>query len=456
MPIKEIKLPHIGEGVTEGEMVDWLVKVGDHVKVDQPIAEMMTDKATVEIPSPLSGKVKEFKVQKGDMVPIQSTLLLLEITQGSSESLPPSLETAETESVEKEVKSPSLTPSPSPESSSSSPEPYLEKVEKSKDFSFSHIRQNSVLASPATRKLAREFGIDLSQVKGTGLAGRIRRDDVLNQANLSSKSTPSSLWKNETEEKISPPFPSTTNKTEWQERVPLRGIRRKIALQMKKSKSLIPHFTIVEEAFVSKLFELRKNIQNKNQTQNIKITYLPFIIKALTQTLRDFPIFNASLEEEKEEIVYKKDHNIGIAVSTENGLMVPNIKKADQKTLLELASEIRNLSKNARSGKLSLPQLQNGSFTITNIGSVGGIYASPIINHPEVAILGMYKIQDKPILKSTSEIEVKKKLSLHLEKVMNFSITCDHRLIDGAVAAEFLKSFVYRIENPYVLLLEMS
>lgn len=444
MSIKEIVLPDIGEGVKEGEMVQWLVKVGDNIEVDQPIAEMMTDKATVEVPSPFSGQVKELKVQVGDIVPIHSTLLLMEhkemgISKKSQggEATHSTLLAEEAETADKGKEKKRVAPPPP-------------SVAESGEVASSRI-----FASPATRKLAREMNVDLSRVKGTGLAGRVLRKDIISQFGDSfptSSSVNGSITKSNASH-------LPVLKEEQEERVPFRGIRRKIALQMKKAKSIVPHFTIVEEAFVSKLVALKRDVQQAERFRGVKLTYLPFVIKSLTQTLREFPIFNACLEEEREEIIYKKYYHIGVAVSTEKGLMVPNIKNADQKTVLQIASDIKNISKNARRGQLTLSDMQQGTFTVTNIGSVGGTSAAPVINYPEVAILGMYKIRDQlvcldelPSGRSSYKIS---ELSFSSEKVMNFSITCDHRLIDGAVAAEFLKSFISRLENPNVLLLEM-
>ena len=241
-----------------------------------------------------------------------------------------------------------------------------------------------------------------------------------------------------------PQFNSTNAGGE--ERVALRGIRRKIAKQMQVTKQIVPHFTIMDEANVSELYKTRKKVKEIGLQYGVKVTYLPFIIKALIATMREFPMFNASIDDAAEEIVYKKYFNIGFAADTPNGLLVPVVKNADQKTILQLAKEITDLSTRARDGKLALDEMKGACITITNIGSVGGTYATPIINHPEVAILGVYKMVDKPVF-----INGKFKAA----KVMNYTVTADHRLIDGAVAANFLNAFFKRIENPSHLLLDM-
>ncbi|MGZ3690300.1 MAG: 2-oxo acid dehydrogenase subunit E2, partial [Pseudobdellovibrio sp.] len=226
------------------------------------------------------------------------------------------------------------------------------------------------------------------------------------------------------------------------------GIRKKIAQNLQMSKSIIPHFTLMDEADVTQLVQMRESLKDFAEKNGTKITYLPIVMKALIATIREFPQFNASIDDAASQIVYKKYFNIGFAADTPNGLVVPVIKNADQKTILEISKEIIDLSKRARDGKLKPDEMKGASITITNIGSVGGTYATPIINHPEVAILGMYKISDKPVLKADG--------SIGFIKAMNYTVTCDHRLIDGAVAANFLKSFFTRIQNPGVLLMGMS
>ena len=441
MSIKEITLPEIGEGVTEGEMVEWLVSVGDKIEVDQPVAEMMTDKATVQVPTPFSGQVKELKVKKGDIVPIKSTLLVLDVSSLSSDSISTSSEKLSEHTVAEVANEKSTSPSNG-------------KSSEHGDLNERTLSSDRVLATPATRRLAREMSIDLNQVQGTGLSGRVRREDVLQSANKAIES------------RVQEPFLSSSlpahleksplSQDRVERRVPLRGVRRKIALHMKKSKSLIPHFTLVEEASVSELVRLRKKALEVASQKNIKLTYLPFVIKALVNTVKEFPSFSTSLDEEKEEIVYKSDNNVGIAVSTNDGLMVPNIKDIDKKNILQIAFEIKEIAERARASKLKLEELKGGTITVTNLGSIGGLYATPIINHPEVAILGMYKIQDRLVSHLSGKNKSgEKRASIVSKKYMNFSITCDHRLIDGAEAAQFMKSFVKRIENPSSLFVEM-
>jgi len=434
---KDVKLPDIGEGVTEGEMVKWLVKVGDTVKPDQPVAEVMTDKATVEVPSPFAGVVKELKVKEGDVVPIETTLLVLEASGASAAAPAPSAPAKAPAPAAPAAKAPAA----------AAPVAMAAKNGSGASVSagggldvYPPAAEMRVLATPATRRLAREMSIDINGIHGTGLAGRVTRDDVMKvkSSNGGAVSTPMSA------PGARPAYVSTQPGGE--ERVPMRGIRRKIAEQMQLTKHIVPHFTIMDEANVSELVRLREQAKAAAEKSGVKVTYLPFIMKALIATLREFPMLNASIDDQASEIVYKKYYNIGFAADTPNGLLVPVIKNADQKTVLEISREIVELAKKARDGKLALDEMKGATITITNIGSVGGTYATPIINHPEVAIIGMYKVDWKPVYKDGVFVPT---------QVMNFTATCDHRLIDGAVAANFLKAFLKRIENVGQLVLEM-
>lgn len=439
MSIEEVKLPDIGEGVTEGEMVKWLVQVGDQVEADQPVAEVMTDKATVEVPSPIAGQVTELKVQEGDIVPIESTLLTLESSGATTRAVAPEppagASVSSQPSVAMEARSISATPSPmeaGPSISSGGLEVYPPAAD---------VR---VLATPATRRLAREMNVDINRISGTGLSGRVTREDVV-QASTAEPTVSRAPTSSAAPMEIPrPAYKGPEGAVE--ERVPLRGIRRKIAEQMQLSKHVVPHFTLMDEANVTELVKVRQKAKEAADAHGVKVTYLPYVVKALVTTLREFPMFNASIDDEAQEIVYKKYFNIGFAANTPSGLLVPVLKNADQKTILQLSQEITDLATRARDGKLALDEMKGATITITNIGSVGGTYATPIINHPEVAILGMYKMTDKPVFREGK---------FRAAKVMNYTITCDHRLIDGAVAAHFLKAFVQRIENPSRLMLDM-
>jgi pyruvate dehydrogenase E2 component (dihydrolipoamide acetyltransferase) len=442
----EVKLPDLGEGVTEGELIKYLVQVGDSVKPDQPIAELMTDKATVEVPSPVAGKVKELKFKAGDMIKIESVLLTLE--SGSSSAEKPAVAAANP-SPQANSKTPPAGASRSATSTINSTvnggsvHSALGAQVMSQSY-YPPVADSKVLATPATRRLAREMNIDINQLSGSGLAGRVTREDVLTK---SAPVTSGSL------ERV---FPTPAQRSgpalarlsaDLEERVPLRGVRKKIAENMQLAKHIIPHFTLMDEADVTELVSLRDSLKDFAEKNQTKLTYLPFVMKALIATCKQFPMVNASIDDAASEVVYKKYFNLGFAADTPTGLMVPVIKDADQKTILEISKEILDLAKRARDGKLKLEEMKNATVTITNIGSVGGTYATPIINHPEVAILGMYKIQDKLSLGADGKV--------FSRKFMNFTITADHRLIDGAVAANFLKAFINKIEKPGMLMMEM-
>jgi pyruvate dehydrogenase E2 component (dihydrolipoamide acetyltransferase) len=439
MATLEFKLPDIGEGVTEGEVIQWLVKAGDVINQDQPLAEVMTDKATVEIPSPQKGTVKELKVKPGDVIKVGATMLVIE-TGGAAT----------------QASAPAPTPAKSaPQAASPTPAPTKSAPTKSAPSSNGHgngagnihppVAMSHVLASPGTRRLAREAGVDINQLKGSGPIGRVTREDVSRSGSGGGLETYSSGTSAKPGMQI-PRMAYQSPQGAVEERVALRGIRRKIAEKMQLSKHIIPHFSLMDEANVTALVEMRDGLKAKAEKSGVKVTYLPFLMKAMIATMREYPAFNASIDDAAEEIVYKKYFNIGFAADTDQGLVVPVIKNADQKTILEISKEIVELSSKARANKLSPDDMKGGTISITNIGSIGGAFATPIINHPEVAILGMYKIQDKLVLNDGKVGSI---------KVMNLSITADHRLIDGAQAAKFLKAFIERLENPGVLMLDL-
>lgn len=425
MATVEIRLPELGEGVTEGELVSWLVSVGDTISVDQPLAEMMTDKATVEVPSSKAGVVKELKVEEGDVVPVEQVLLVIEESAGAPAP------------AKKEEPKAAAAATPAPAQASQAPAATASSIQPP-------VAESHVLATPSTRRLAREMNVDINQVNGSGLAGRVTREDVLDGGG--SVSAPSKIAAVAPKANIpKPAFKSAQGASE--DRVKLKGIRRKIAENMQLYKQIIPHFSLMDEVNITRLYKMRTDLKREAEARNVKITYLPFVMKSIIATVRDgFEMMNASIDDAAGEIVYKNYFNIGFAADTPNGLVVPVIKNADQKTIWEISAEITELATKARAGKLSVDEMSGATITITNIGSVGGTYATPIINHPEVAIIGMYKMTDKPILKEGKWRAIKS---------MNFSCTADHRLIDGAVAARFLTSMLKRLENPARLMLDM-
>jgi len=411
MGTKEIKLPDLGEGVTEGEIIDIKVSVGDSISMDQVLLEVMTDKASMEIPSSIEGQIKEIKVQKGDIAPVGQVLLILEVQNESNEN--------PTQSVPNSV--PNSVPKNSPPKTRTTT---LDSFESQKNYE---------LATPATRKLAQELEIPLKDVPTTN--NKVTREDLINYVKSSAKAKP--LMRNKH------PSPLTSLNKE-DKRTPLRGVKRIMFETMTLSKSTIPHFTIVETANMKHLVKVRTQLKEKLKIQNIRLTYLPFFIKAVISSIKEFPIFNSSYDETTKELIYKSHLSIGFAVDTPQGLLVPVLKNTEQKSFLEIVKDLQSLGTKAREGTIQAEDLKGGSITLTNLGSIAGVSGTPIINPPEVAILGIYRLYQKVI-------QVKD----HFEEnpFINFSITCDHRFIDGATAARFLKNFIEQIEEPSLLIL---
>ena len=404
--VYEFRLPDIGEGVAEGEVVKWLVKEGVEVKENDPLVEIMTDKVNVEIPSPKKGTVLKLMAKEGEVVKVGQVLLAIgekgEQT-ATATSIAPTLGTPAPSHVKTEVVAPAT------------PAAVLKKPQE-------------VLATPATRKLARDLDVDLSLVQGAGPGGRIIDDDV----HRFKKSGATALI-------VTAPTPE---KGGSEERIPLRGIRRKIAERMVKSKHTAAHVTHVDEVDMTEIVHLRERTKESAEKRGVKLTFLPFIIKALIPALKQYPYLNATLDDEREEIVLKRYYNIGIATNTEQGLVVPVLKGADHKSIAQLAEEIVRLSERARTGLLTLDEIQGSTFTITNVGGIGGVFATPIINYPEVAILGVHKITKRPVVKDNQII---------IRDMTYLSLSFDHRVLDGAMAAEFMNVIKQYLEDPKLL-----
>ena len=425
-----IKLPELGEGVTEGELIKWLVSKGDFIEIDQPVAEVMTDKASMEVPSPLNGIVESLFAKEGESVQVGDILLKVKAQETKEKKSQKKNTQSDLELSESVPQLKKILPVKSLDKSASFLENDIKKEEEPKlDTSL-----DGVLATPMTRRLARELGVDLSRIPGTGLAGRVTKEDVLKYSD--GKPVPAHV----------PSFLETSGVSVPREgdqtRTPLKGVRKKIADKMQLSKKVIPHFTLLESADVGPLDKVKSSVKEMLKEKEIKITYLSFVMKALLHTIKEFPMLNASIDDVSKEVVIKKYYNIGFAVDTPRGLLVPVIKDVDKKSLSEVSFEIQTLAEKARTSKIQPEDMKGGTITITNIGSLGGEYATPIINPPEVAILGMYRVYIKPHWDGST---------FKPQKTMNFSLTCDHRLIDGAVSAKVLKSFIYKIENPLSL-----
>lgn len=438
----EFKLPDIGEGVVEGEIVQWLVSSGDTVTEDQPLVEIMTDKATVEIPSPKAGTVVETKGSEGDTVPVGNVLVVID-TDGSGAAAPAKEESAP-EPKKEEAPEPAPAKSAEPKESAPASKPAA-REEPAPAASGGHETATAapaaavdsgsfdgrkILAAPAVRKLAREKGIDLSRVPASGSRGRVTREDVEQFAAGGGVAAGDGLR-------------LATEAVD--ERVPFRGMRRKIAEGMVRSKTTIPHFTYVEEVDVTELKKFREKSKEYASELGGRLTYLPYVIKALIHGFRKYPMLNSTLDEENNEIVMRKNYNIGIAAATPQGLIVPVVKNCESRTMLDISKEVYRVATEARDGKSKIDDLKGGTFTITNLGPMGGLLATPIINFPEVAILGIHKMRVVPKWEDGEWVP---------RDVMNLSISLDHRLVDGADGAEFLQYVIRYLENPWLLLVE--
>jgi 2-oxoisovalerate dehydrogenase E2 component (dihydrolipoyl transacylase) len=422
----EFKLPDIGEGIAEAEIVAWHVKVGDTIGEDQQIADMMTDKATVEMESPVAGKVIELAGEVGDQIPIGSVLAVIEtegadraaepvddsieerpLADGAIEPTPEQAHEMPVVAVEEPAPAPAPAPRVEPEVAQKEPSPNVH-----------------VLASPAVRARARDLGIDLGQVKTT--SDRIRHAD-LDAYLLYSGGSVSSRG---------------AGAPRKDETIKVVGLRRKIAENMQEAKRRIPHFTLVEEFDVTALEETRA-MMNADRGSNPKLTLLPFLITAMARTLPDFPMLNATYDDDANVITRHGALNLGMATQTPNGLMVAVIRDAQNRNVWDLAREIVRLADAARSGKATREELSGSSITLSSLGPMGGIASTPVINRPEVAIIAVNKVEEK-IVPVDGEIEIRKR--------MNLSLSCDHRVVDGWDAASFMQALKGYIENPLRLL----
>jgi len=409
----DFKLADIGEGTVEGEIVKWLVDEGDVVIEDQPLVEVMTDKANVEIPSPVDGTVRQIPWKVGDVVPVGSTLVVLDASGAPAPS----------------------NGAGAPEPSAPAAAPAAVQAPAAAAPASDPASRKRVLATPATRAFARKQGVDIGQVPGSGPNGRVTKDDIRAFASGGS-AAPAPI-----------PVPALARGSEeLEERIPMAGVRRVIARQMLLSVQSAAHFTYVEEVDMTELVALKDWAKDEGAKHGVKITFLPFIIKAVVQALREFPMLNSALDEQANEIVLKKYYHIGVATQGPNGLMVPVVKDCDRKTALQIAADLADVSERARQGKAHPDEMKGSTFTITSLGKLGGVLATPILNHPEVAILGVHAIKNRPVVRG-DEIVV--------APVMNLSCSFDHRIVDGFEGAMFVQRVVELIEDPRRMLMGM-
>ena len=387
----DFKLPDLGEGITEGEIRKWLVKEGDSVEEHQNVLEVETDKAIVEVPSPKAGRVIKINKEEGETAKVGEILITI----------------AEKSEVTEEK--------PKPE-------------EKQKSVSVVGVlpEEEEVLATPAARAVARERGVVIEAVRGTGPGGSVTLDDVTKAASAAGKA----------EDRYGP-----------SERVPLRGLRKTIAKNLIAAQKTTAFVTAMEEADITELWDLREREMKSLLDRGVHLTFLPFIIKAVHHALAGHPLLNASIDDDSEEIIIKKYYNIGIAVDTPDGLMVPVIQGADKKTILELSLAIQGLSAKAKERKIKIEEMKGSTFTITNYGHFGGTFATPIINYPDVAILGTGRISEKPWVKDDLIV---------IRRILPLSLTFDHRVTDGVDASEFLAKVVNYLEDPALIFIESA
>ncbi|ELZ95340.1 branched-chain alpha-keto acid dehydrogenase subunit E2 [Haloferax mucosum ATCC BAA-1512] len=509
MALEEFKLPDVGEGVAEGELVTWHVAPGDEVTEDQVLAEVETDKALVDVPSPFNGTVKELLAEEGEVVPVGNVIITIQVG-GEAE--------AEAEAADPETETPT-------DSSADEGDETEAKADSG----------GRVFASPSVRRLARELDVDLASVDGSGPSGRVTEGDVRSAAESAEASASEDAGEDRprnveingksatakrdegtaavaesadrdktlaapatralAEEKgvdldaipasemrdgdafVTPEAVSEYAEAQQQaqaadanavsaeadagtasaettsadtgpaagERVPYKGVRKAIGNQMEQSKYTAPHVTHHDEVDVTELVELRSQLKPVAEEQETKLTYMPFVMKAVIAALKDFPYMNSQLDEENEEIVLRDEYNIGVAAATDAGLMVPVVHDADRKGMLQLADEMNEKVQKARDRKISPAEMRGGTFTITNIGGIGGEYATPIINYPEVAILALGAIKDKPRVVDGEIVP---------RKVLTLSLSFDHRIVDGAQGARFTNRVKELLEDPKLLVLE--
>ena len=426
------KLPDIGEGVVEGEVVQWHVSVGDSVSEDDPIVDVMTDKATVTIPSPVSGIISSLSGDVGDMIAVGSSLM--EIDSEGEGAGPEAEDTEEQEPVSDPDPPKAPEPAPAPKAPEPAPAPKAPEPAPAPEApgpAHSEIQTQTgrVLASPAVRKRARENDVDLSNVRGSGPAGRIRHADL--DAFIAAGGAVSGA----------PPMAYSLKRTEVTQ-MKVVGLRRKISEQMSLSKSRIPHFSYFEEVDITELESLRGILNSTRDETQPKLTYLPFIMIALAKIMPDHPECNAHFDDEAGVVNRNAAVNLGIATQTDRGLYVPVVKHVESMDIWKTASEMQRVSGSARDGSASLDELTGSTFTITSLGREGGLGATPIINHPEVAILGVHKAREMPVARNGAVV---------IRRIMNLSSAFDHRVVDGADGASLIQHLKRMLENPALI-----
>ncbi len=473
----EFKLPDIGEGVTEGEIVAWLVKPGDFIKDDEPMVEVMTDKATVTITSPRTGKITETRGKVGDIVAVHAVLVVYELG-GSAEASPAAHGNGHASTNGGAGHAPAAAAKEAgpaatavgdireslPGMGSGSGATFGARGSGGAGAASELLTQSSTyfqdkpLATPATRKMARDLGVDLKRVPPTGPSGRVTKDDVKSfatgaAARPAAPAAPRGAGGQPVPSREpvriapAPAAPGTAGGGPREERIPFAGMRRKIAQKMAQSTQTAAHFTFVEECDVTRLKDLRSRLKPHAESRGVKLSYLPFIVKAVAMALQRHPWLNTALDESTNEIVFRKYYNIGVAASTDAGLIVPVVKDVDRLSILDIAREVDRVASDAKAGKSKIEDLSGSTFTITSLGAQGGLFATPIINFPEVGILGVHRIKERAVVCDGKIV---------VGEVMLLSLSFDHRIVDGHVGAAFAYEVIGYLEDPDKLFFEMG
>ncbi|HLV21796.1 MAG TPA: dihydrolipoamide acetyltransferase family protein [Polyangiaceae bacterium] len=457
----EFKLPDIGEGVAEGEIVSWLVKEGDTVGQDQDMVEVMTDKATVTIGAPRPGTVVELRAKAGDVVPVGDVLVVFDSEGGEAGAGAKPEEGAKPE------------PAKAPEQASQATEtgrarqvaqqegegegpaatavgdlreslPGMSPAAPAGAGSNGSYYNEKPLAAPATRKLARELGVDLKRVKPSGAHGRVMREDVEAFGRGAPEGAAGAAQPAAGRAPAVPDAPPVASRPD-DERVPIRGLRKRIFENMARSKRTAAHFAYADECDVTALKELRERLKPHGERAGVKLTFLPFIVKAVVSALKKHPMVNSVIDEAAQEIVLRKTYDLGIATATDAGLIVPVLRQADRLSLVEIAREIERIAADARKGQSKREDLGGSSFTITSLGKLGGLFSTPVVNHPEVAILGIHEMKRRPVVKGDQ---------IAIADVTVLALSFDHRIIDGHVGAAFTQEIIALLQEPERLLVE--
>ncbi|RDE22505.1 dihydrolipoyllysine-residue acetyltransferase [Motiliproteus coralliicola] len=423
--VEDFILPDIGEGIVECEVVEWLVAEGDHIVEDQPIVDVMTDKALVQIPAHKNGVIGKLYYAQGEIAKVHAPLFAL-ISEGAvaTEAAPAAAETVAP--VAAAVNAPVAAP-----------------VSVATTTTAAPVRSGKALASPAVRRIAREYQIDIAQVPGSGKNGRVLKEDIVRFQQGGGASQPANV--ESAAKSVVQPVAAPQGEVRVE---PIKGIKAAMARQMSLSMSTIPHFTYGDEVDVSGLLAMRAKLKPKAEERGIRLTLMPFIMKALAMAIAEYPILNSRVNDDCTEIHYQPHCNIGMAVDSKMGLIVPNIKKVETLSILEIAQEVARLTESARSGRVDPADLADGTISISNIGALGGTYAVPVVNPPEVAIVALGKTQSLPRFNDAGEVEAR--------SIMNISWSGDHRIIDGGTIARFSLLWQSLLEDPSAMLLDLS